>query len=196
MVWDLTEAGTHDFSLEQFADDTAGLLDALGLPQAHVLGWSMGSLIAEELTLRHPDKVGQLILYASDCDKAMFPPSAEVVQQLSDASGTPEERGMRFVSLLFPAVWLQGHGDRVKEIFYRPQGAIDPQNVARQAQAMGAWKGCCDRLSDIHVPALIITGSEDVITPPENSRYLAEEDRRRAIDNDRRRRARRDVPGA
>ena len=81
---------------------------------------------------------------------------------------------MRFVSLLFPAAWLQGHGDRVKEIFYRPQGAIDPQNVARQAQAMGEWKGCCDRLSDIRVPALIITGGEDAIAPPENLRYLAE----------------------
>ena len=69
----LTEAGTHDFSLEQFADDTAGLLDALGLKQAHVLGWSMGSLIAEESTLRHPDKVGHLILYASYCDKDDVP---------------------------------------------------------------------------------------------------------------------------
>ena len=170
----LTEAGARDFSLEQFADDTAGLLDALGVPQADVLGWSMGSSIAEELALRHPAKVGRLILYASECDEDMFPASAKVVQQLTDATGTPEERGMRFVSLLFPAAWLQGHGDRVKDIFYRPLGVIDPRSVARQAQAMGKWKGCCDRLGDIRAPTLIITGSEDVITPPQNSQYLAE----------------------
>lgn len=171
----LTETGSRDFSLEQFADDTAGLLDTLGLKQAYVLGWSMGSLIAEELTLRHPGTAGKLILYASYCDPAMFPPSGEVVQQLTDTSGTPEERGIRFVSLLFPAAWLQAHGDRVKEVFYRPQGTIDPQSTARQAQAMGEWKGCCDRLDGIQVPALIMTGSDDVITPPENAQYLAEQ---------------------
>jgi pimeloyl-ACP methyl ester carboxylesterase len=170
----LTEAGNRDFSLEQFADDTAGLLEALGLKQASVLGWSMGSLIAEELALRHPETVDKLILYAPYCDPAMYPPSDAVVNQLTDASGTPEERGMRFVQLLFPVAWLQEHGDRVKEVFYRPQGAIDPQSVARQAQAIGKWQGCCDRLNAIRVPTLIITGSEDVLTPPQNSHYLAE----------------------
>ena len=49
-----TEAGQRPFTIEQFADDTAGLMDALGIGQAHLLGWSMGAMIAEEVVLRHP----------------------------------------------------------------------------------------------------------------------------------------------
>jgi len=54
-----TTTGTRKFTIEQFADDTAGLMDALAIDQAHVLGWSMGTEIAQELTLRHPEKVNK-----------------------------------------------------------------------------------------------------------------------------------------
>jgi len=70
-----TETGKLPFSIEQFADDTAGLMDALGIRQAHVLGWSMGGLIAEEVALRHPGKVNKLILYAAHCNANLFPPT-------------------------------------------------------------------------------------------------------------------------
>lgn len=49
-----TTAGTKQFSINQFAKDTAGLLDALKISKADVLGWSMGSYIAQELTLANP----------------------------------------------------------------------------------------------------------------------------------------------
>jgi pimeloyl-ACP methyl ester carboxylesterase len=62
-----TTAGTKQFSISQFAKDTAGLLDALKIAKADVLGWSLGSYIAQELTLTYPDKVSSLILYASGC---------------------------------------------------------------------------------------------------------------------------------
>lgn len=64
-----TSAGTiKSFSISQYANDTAGLLDALqiGSP-VDVLGHSLGSFIAQELTLMHPDKVNKLILFASNC---------------------------------------------------------------------------------------------------------------------------------
>jgi pimeloyl-ACP methyl ester carboxylesterase len=62
-----TTAGTKQFSISQFAKDTAGLLDALKIQKADVLGRSLGSYIAQELTLANPDKVNNLILYASGC---------------------------------------------------------------------------------------------------------------------------------
>jgi pimeloyl-ACP methyl ester carboxylesterase len=62
-----TAGGTKEFSISQFANDTVGLLEALKIDKADVLGWSMGSFIAQELALTNPDKVGSLILYASGC---------------------------------------------------------------------------------------------------------------------------------
>jgi pimeloyl-ACP methyl ester carboxylesterase len=70
-----TGSGRKDFSIEQFADDTDGFMDAISLARADVLGWSMGGMIAQELALRHPEKVGRLVLYATHCDASMFPPS-------------------------------------------------------------------------------------------------------------------------
>jgi hypothetical protein len=59
-----TTSGSEQFSIEQFANDTAGLLEALNINKADVLAWSMGGRIAQELTLNYPDGVGKLILYA------------------------------------------------------------------------------------------------------------------------------------
>lgn len=69
-----TEIGRRPFTLEQFADDTAGLLEALGINQAHLLGWSMGGLISEEVVLRHPSRVNKLVLYSAHCNAGLFPP--------------------------------------------------------------------------------------------------------------------------
>ena len=168
-----TEMGQRAFTIEQFADDTTGLMDALGIRQAHVLGWSMGALIAEEVVLRHPGKVKKLVLYAAHCNASLLPPAPEVIQKLTDTSGTPEEQGMRFISVLFPPDWLQSHGERIKEVFYRPLGNISTETVAKQSMAIGTWKGCCDRLGEINNPTLVISGADDVLVPPQNARYLA-----------------------
>lgn len=166
--------GTKEFSIEQFSEDTSGLMDALGIQQAHVLGWSMGSLIAQELVLRHPSKVNKLILYASHCNAEMFPPSPEIIQQLTDMTGTPQERGMRYIGVLFPDKWLQNHSERIGEIFFRPMGNIPEENVGRQAIAIDAWKGTTDRLGEIRSPVLLITGAEDRLVIFQNARFLSE----------------------
>lgn len=168
-----TEVGRRPFSIEQFADDTAGLMDALHIRQAHVLGWSMGGLIAEELALRHPGRVNKLILYAAHCNANLFPPKPEVIQKLTDTSGSPQEQGMRLISTLFPPKWLSDNQERIKEIFYRPLGSIPPETMDKQSMAIGKWKGCCDRLSDINSPTLVIAGADDILVPSQNAHYLA-----------------------
>ncbi|MEW6186063.1 MAG: alpha/beta hydrolase [Thermodesulfobacteriota bacterium] len=169
-----TETGQRPFTIEQFADDTAGLLQALGIKKAHLLGWSMGGLIAQETALRHSSVVNKLVLYAAHCNAGMFPPAPQVIQKLTDTSGTPEEQGMRFISLLFPPAWLQTQGQRVKEIFFRPLGKTPPETMAKQSQAIDQWKGCCDRLGSLTHPTLVMAGAEDQIVPPQNARFLAE----------------------
>lgn len=168
-----SEAGSQDFSIRQFSEDTAGLMTALGVQHASVLGWSMGSLIAQELSLRHPEMVDHLILYAGFSDPAMFPASNEVLAMLSDSSGTPEERGNRYMTSLFTMEWMRSNGARIREIFYRPLGDISGENVGRQSAAIGSWEGTTSRLGSITAPTLVIAGTQDVLARQENSIFLA-----------------------
>ncbi|MCJ7524857.1 MAG: alpha/beta hydrolase [Candidatus Aminicenantes bacterium] len=169
-----TTAGHREFSIEQFADETAGLLDALGVGRAHVLGWSMGTEVALELTLRHPDKVDKLVLCAGDCSMQAFPPTPDVLEKLYDTSSTPGESGAKRLGLMFPPDWLKERGAYIKEIFSRHSSSSSPESIRRQAAAMNTWKGCCDRLPQIKAATLLLTGTEDVLTPPQNSYMLAE----------------------
>jgi pimeloyl-ACP methyl ester carboxylesterase len=169
-----SNTGTKPFSIEQFCEDTAGFMDALDIQQAHVLGWSMGSLIAQELILRHPSRVNKLILYSTYCSEGMFPPNPEIIQQLTDMTGTPEERGMRFISVLFPGIWLQNNGHRIGEIFFRPMGNLPEETLQQQSKAIDEWNGSEDLLGEIHNPVLLITGTEDCLVLPQNSHFMHE----------------------
>jgi len=169
-----TSTGEKKFSIVQFSKDTLGLLDALGIKKAHVLGWSMGSYIAQELASRNPDRVNKLILYASAPNPTMFPPSSDVLAKLEDTSGTPEEQGARWIGLLFPEKWIENNGKRIQEIFYRPMGTILPENIGKQSMAIGEWKGLEKRLSLLSHRTLLVAGKEDVLVPPANSLYLKE----------------------
>jgi pimeloyl-ACP methyl ester carboxylesterase len=60
-----TTTGDRPFSIQQFANDTAGLLDALKIQKADIFGYSQGSLVAQQLTVTHPEKVNRLILVAA-----------------------------------------------------------------------------------------------------------------------------------
>ena len=100
--------GVNEYSIEQLANDTAGLMDALNLKKADILGWSMGSYIAQELALMHPDKVNNLILYGSNCggDKAI-PSMSQLMETFKNISGTPEEQGKKTLSMSFLSLGLQ-----------------------------------------------------------------------------------------
>jgi pimeloyl-ACP methyl ester carboxylesterase len=169
-----TTAPPGNFSIAQFANDTAGLLTALGIEKAHVLGWSMGALVAQELAIRYPKRVDKIILYAGDCGgKEAVMPSPQILEDLVNTSGSPEEVGMRLFNLLFPKDWLSK-----QPAFYKwfplPKKTSLPENIGRQVQAIATWPGACDRLDSIKSPVLVVTGTEDVIRPPENAFILAQ----------------------
>src|SRR5918994_3236029 len=80
-----TTIGTQPFTVQQFANDTAKLLDTLKIERADVLGFSMGSFVAQQFTLNHPEKVNKLVLYGSSCGgKDAVPQSPEVIKTISD----------------------------------------------------------------------------------------------------------------
>ena len=172
-----TTAPPGNFSISQFANDTAGLMTVLGIENASILGWSMGSFVAQEMAIRYPERVKKIILYGTGCGgNESIMPSPQVLEDLFNTSGSPEERGMRQINLLFPKDWLSKQPP-FYEWFPIPKEASHPENIERQAQAIATWPGACDRLDSIKSPTLVVTGTEDVLTPPENAFILAQEDK-------------------
>ena len=169
-----TTTSDKPFSISLFADDAAGLLDALNISQADVLGWSMGADIAQELALRHPGKVDRLILYAGTVGgNESIPASPVVLEQLTNSSGSARERGERLFSLLFPPVWLHGHPDS-RAYFPVPTEISPPESYARQVEAISSWNGTYSRLPGIRSPTLVLNGAEDVISVPANAFVIGE----------------------
>ena len=164
----------RNYTIPLLADDTKALLDSLGIGKAHIFGWSMGTTIAQELTLNHPERVISLSLYAADCGgKEMIPPDPGVYDSLGNTSGTEAERGMRLLKLLFPGEWFKLHPD-ISSYFPTVTETISPDVVMMQYSAMEKWNGSYRYLHEIDKPVLLITGTEDVLTPPENSLIIAE----------------------
>lgn len=179
-----TTSGTRPFSIEQFANDTNGLLSALQIQKADVLGFSVGSLMAQELTLMHPEKVNKLILYASDCGgKESVSPSPQAGQEilsnpqaLSAVIKNPTQEAKAFLPLLFPQKYISENPSFVPKFLtmFQTLKEIDPApTVARQLQAISNWTGACNQLPKISNPTLVITGTDDASVPPVNSLIIA-----------------------
>ncbi len=163
-----------EYTIRLFADDTAGFMDALGIKKAHVMGWSMGTNIAQELTLDYPEKVEKLILYAGDCGGTeALPPSPQVIAVLVNMTGTDHERGERLFKELFPPAWLKENPDPSK-YFPDVTSMSLPENIRRQGTAMVNWNGSYSRLLAMKQPLLLVTGDQDVLTPPGNSLIIAQ----------------------
>jgi predicted alpha/beta-fold hydrolase len=80
-----TTTGTKPFSIQQLANDTTGLLEALKIQKADVLGFSMGSFVAQQLAVTNPEKVNRLLLVAASCGgKESIPPSPQAVRISSE----------------------------------------------------------------------------------------------------------------
>jgi pimeloyl-ACP methyl ester carboxylesterase len=170
-----TTAGIKPFSIVQFANDTAGLLDALKIQKADVLGFSMASFVAQELALLHPEKVNRLILYGASCGgKENIPQSPEVVKILSDVVNNRLQDPEKALSVTFPLSWIKSHPHFT---FPQPKETISPGTLKQQFNIVEDWfatnwSGICSQLSKISIPTLVITG-EDVAVPPANSLIIA-----------------------
>ncbi len=164
-----TTSGDKKFTITQFANDTSGLLDALNIKKADVMGWSMGGMIAQELALANPDKVGKLIIYASTCGgNETAPPSSEVMEVFENQSGTQSERVQKLLPLLFPAEWRTQNPSYFKNLPTTTE-IVPDKTIAHQMEAIFSWTGTCNQLKNIIQPTLVIVGNEDILTPPANS---------------------------
>ncbi|MGI8834242.1 MAG: alpha/beta fold hydrolase [Nitrososphaeraceae archaeon] len=117
-----TTAGSKPYTYQQLANDTAGLMDALKIPKADVMGYSLGSYLAQQLTMMYPDKVNSLILVGSSCggkDHTPKPPefiklqSDVVNKSLNNISITTEEI-KSLVSASIGSGWIKLHPESLE----------------------------------------------------------------------------------
>ena len=182
-----TERPPGPYTMRDYADDAAALLDALGWDRCRVLGVSFGGMVAQEFALRHPDRVERLVLACTSSGGeggASYP-----LHELQDLP--VEERARRMIALndsRFTAL-KRDNPDRYARILQMtidamaapdawPDEAPGDNNVSRDEGARlqlearrhhDTWS----RLPEIRVPVYVCAGRYDLIAPPSNSEAIA-----------------------
>lgn len=167
--------GTKDFSISQFSNDTRGLLDALYIEKADILGWSMGAFTSQELASMYADRVNNLILYASSCGGPnAVPANPEVRQAFENNTLTPQEFAQKSTSLLFPDQWFSANPNYLN-YFPIPHEFVSREVIDMQIKSIGEWSGNCQALGNITSPTMVIVETDDIFTPAENSINIIKE---------------------
>ena len=186
-----TTMGSKPYTSQQLANDAAGLLDALKIPKADVLGYSLGSFIAQQLTIIYPDKVNTLTLVGSSCggkDHTPKPPEflklmSEVVNKSLNNVSTSQEEMKAFVTASLGSGWIKLHPESIENIptmqeakpGLSPEAMNNQMNVGKEWEDNPNWSGTCDDLAKLGKPTLVITGADDnMYVPHVNSLKIAE----------------------
>lgn len=149
------------YSMELFADDMAGLLDALEVESAHVLGHSMGGAVAQALAARHPGKVRRLILAETNYGFEDYPLLWWAATLSAPAMRLIGVRG--FVNLTLKQVKIKDETDkRLLESGFAPQIA-NPRNFWNIWRANNDYKGKA-ALAQINAPTLVMVAAQNKIT--------------------------------
>lgn len=164
------------YSIQVMAAEAVQLLDALDIPAAHVVGASMGGMIAQEVAIQYPDKALSLTLIATQCGGphafVAAPESAAAVEELATFKMTPQERARGWVPYTLSADFREASPDLVEE-YVRISALYPPSTEGLRAQwaalmSYDSW----ERLELVTAPALILQGSADLLVPAENADVL------------------------
>jgi len=182
VVFDNRGAGRSEvppgpYRMEELAADALGLLDHLRVNQALVVGASMGGMIAQALALLAPERLRALVLVCTHCGgPERLPPAPGVLETLSRIEGlTQAEIIEKDLPFMFSADFMATQPEALEE-YRRVQlsAPFQPEFAFRAQLAAIQSFSCCARLRQVNLPALVVTGTGDVIVPPANARLLTE----------------------
>jgi pimeloyl-ACP methyl ester carboxylesterase len=170
-----TERGSGEITVPSLAADAQGLLAALHVDRAHVLGYSLGSAVAQELALAAPERVASLVLYCTwartdGFQRAMMTGLAHP-WRVGDL-----EAGLGALGVAFSPQLLDSpeFGALIQELL--PLFPATPAQIATCAEQWDADMAhdTLDRLGRITAPTLVIAGEQDLLTPPWHGTQVAE----------------------
>ena len=169
------------YSAQMLAADTAGLLDALGIKKAVIVGHSMGGFIAQAMVLGFPQKVEKLILCSTNFGgPRAIPVTPEAIKVLSDVTSDPLTRFKNGLVVSTAPGWAEKNPQVLDEwIKWRVANPVDPAPYQAQL-AIGlslipeaaAFES---KLHRVKSPTLILFGAHDKVVPPENADLLAKQ---------------------
>jgi pimeloyl-ACP methyl ester carboxylesterase len=164
------------YSMRMMADDTVGLMDHLGIEKAHVLGGSMGGMIAQELAISYPERVDKLVLagtFARRDGVSGFSPEIDEAIEAYERSSRDEASQRRLFGVFMDSVFNKWHyrvfmGSLMKVAIR----FFSPKSVAEQFEAV-LVHDAADRLGMIKASTLVITGTEDRALKPVSCEVIA-----------------------
>ena len=163
------------YTMADYAEDAAGLLDTVGWDDCVVAGVSFGGMVAQELTIRHPARVRRLVLACTSSGGAggSSYPLHELVE-LSPEESLPKR--FELIDTRWDAAWREANPDMVKLLRDRfdlrgADGEVDP-GLVLQLEAR-SHHDTAARLGQIQCPTLVCAGRYDGIAPLSNSEFLA-----------------------
>jgi pimeloyl-ACP methyl ester carboxylesterase len=180
---DVMAAAAGDFSsasytLDEMAGDCAALLDHLGVGAAHVVGASQGGMIAQNLAIRHPERVLSLAsIMASTGDRAVGQPHPEALPTLLSRPPDDREGYAEWVVRAWRVIGSPGFDTDADALRARARATFDrgihPEGTARQLVAILASGDRTRALEELDVPTVVIHGTDDVLVDPSGGRATA-----------------------
>lgn len=173
-------AAPDPFTVEDLADDAVALADHLGEDRVLVLGHHHGTMVAQELALRHPERVAGLVLVAASpgelgkqedladtLDAPPPPPEVEVLQRVPPATDEEWAATMQALSaFFFHRLDLAEQVAPFARTTFRADATV-------QAMLVLNWWSAVDRLGELTAPILLLAGRHDVFSPPQQGERIA-----------------------
>lgn len=169
-----SDAGKEDFSIELFAKDLLVLMDTLKIDKTVLCGLSLGGYIALNAVLNYPERFTALILSDTQCI-ADTPEVKEKRMKTIEAirmTGVEKYADESIKNLFAPGSFILRKAEiaAIKEMIVK----TSVKSLSNTLNALAFRKETCSKLKEIKIPVLIMTGKEDIITPPSSAQFMHE----------------------